>query len=83
MNNKNELLNNIDKLHTTELGIERVKRNLSLDTDDIVEFIKRKISDKNAHINRKGKNYYIEIENNIITVNASNFTIITAHTIKK
>lgn len=30
MNKENELLNNLDKLHTTELGEERIKRNLSL-----------------------------------------------------
>gem|GEM_PF-4693858 len=26
-----DLLDNLDKLYTTELGIERIKRNLSLD----------------------------------------------------
>ena len=31
-----ELLNNIAKLHTTELGAVRIKRNLSLDCDDTV-----------------------------------------------
>ncbi len=28
----NELLKNSDKLHTTELGIERIKRNLNIDS---------------------------------------------------
>lgn len=36
MNADNELLKNLDKLHTTELGVERIKRNLSLDTDDVL-----------------------------------------------
>jgi len=38
----NELLANLDKIHTTELGIVRIKRNLSLDTDDIVLWCKEK-----------------------------------------
>lgn len=32
----NSLIENIDKLHTTEMGIERIKRNLQIETDDIV-----------------------------------------------
>ena len=48
----NELLNNLDKLHTTKLGVERIKRNLSLDIDtsDIVDWCKTKISSVNAII---------------------------------
>ena len=44
MNADNELLKNLDKLHTTELGVERIKRNLSLDTDDVVDWCKAKIN---------------------------------------
>ena len=36
MNTDNELLKNLEKLHTTELGVMRIKKNLSLDTDDVV-----------------------------------------------
>jgi hypothetical protein len=80
---ENELLNNLAKVHTTELGIVRIKRNLSLDIDDVVEWCKNKISSKNANITRKGKNWYITVEGCIITVNAHSFTIITAHKEKK
>ena len=76
---KFELLNNLAKIHTTELGIVRIKRNLSLDIDDVVEWCKNKISSKNTSITRKGKNWYITVEGCIITVNAHSFTIITAH----
>lgn len=34
--NKSELILNLDKLHTTDLGILRIKRNLSLDVEDVV-----------------------------------------------
>ena len=57
MNADNELLINLDKLHTTELGVERIKRNLSLDTDDVVDWCKTKINSDNAVITRNGKNW--------------------------
>lgn len=38
MNTNNELLKKLNHLHTTELGITRIKRNLSLDTDNVVEW---------------------------------------------
>ena len=79
MSSTNALIDNIDKLHTTELGVVRIKRNLSLDTDDVVEWCRDKIKSENAVITRNGKNWYINIENNIITVNAYSYTIITAH----
>lgn len=74
----NELIKNIDKLHTTQLGITRIKRNLEI-TGDIVKWCKTKILDKAASIKKQGKNWYIKIERYIITVNASSYTIITAH----
>lgn len=83
MDNKEILLNNLDKVHTTKMGIDRIKRNLKLDTDDVVSWCINKIKDKNCVITRKGKNWYAEIDNSIITVNAYSYTIITAHTIKK
>ena len=76
---ENNLLNNLEKIHTTELGIFRIKRNLSLDVNNVVDWCKSKISSKNANIIRKGKNWYISIDGYIITVNRNSFTIITAH----
>ena len=78
-----ELLLNIDKLHTTDLGVVRIKRNLSLDVVDVVGWCREKILDEEALIERQGKNWYIEVENCVITVNAYSFTIITAHKMKK
>ncbi len=73
------LLENIDKIHTTKLGIERIKNNLKLNTNNVVEYCKNKIQEKNTTITQKGKNYYCEIDNIIITINKHNYTIITAH----
>ena len=71
-----ELLDNLDKLHTTELGVMRIKRNLSLDIKDVIEWCKEKISLSNAQIIRKGKNWYVTIDNCIITVNDNSYIII-------
>lgn len=83
MNLSNELLDNIDKLHTTKLGILRIKKNLSLETDDIVNWCKAKIISSHATIIRKGKNWYINVDSCTLTVNAYSYTIITAHKDKK
>ena len=74
-----DLLQNIDKIHTTDLGVIRIKKNLSLDTEDVVIWCKVKIMSSSASISRKGKNWYVEVEDSIITVNAYSYTIITAH----
>lgn len=74
-----ELIKNIDKLHTTEMGVERIKRNLGLTNCDAVEWCRSKIMDKRAIIGRQGKNWYAQIDGYIITVNASSYTNITAH----
>ena len=66
-------------VHTTEMGVERIKRNLKIDVRDVVEFCKQKVLDKNCNIYRQGKNWYCEIEDMIITINAYSYTIITAH----
>ena len=80
--NKDILLSNIDKIHTTEMGIDRIKKNLKLDTKDVVEFCKNKILDKNCNIYKQGKNWYCEIDNIKITINSYSYTIITAHLMK-
>ena len=56
---KNELIENIDKVHTTEMGIDRIRRNLGLGDVDAAEWCKSRILDKNADITRQGKNWRI------------------------
>ncbi|MCL2035723.1 MAG: DUF3781 domain-containing protein [Oscillospiraceae bacterium] len=77
--NVNDLLNNIDKIHTTQLGVGRIKKNLSLgDTPDVVQWCKDKILNAKK-ITRRGKNWYVSADDAIITINAGSYTIITAH----
>lgn len=74
-----ELLLNLEKLHTTELGAERIKRNLSLNSEDIITWCKEKIQKNDATLEENGKNYYVSIDGYVITVNKHSYTIITAH----
>ena len=80
--NKEILLSNIGKIHTTKMGIDRIKRNLKLDTNDVVNYCKNKVLDKDCNIYKQGKKWYCEIDNIKITINSYSYTIITAHTIK-
>ena len=58
------------------------KRNLKIDTADVVEYCKNKVLDENCHIYKQGKNWYCEVENIKITINSYSYTIITAHIVK-
>lgn len=73
-----DLINNINKLHTTKLGVSRIKRNLSIN-EDVVNYCIKIILDKNSNIYKKGKNYYCKNGNIKITINSYSYTIITAH----
>jgi intein-encoded DNA endonuclease-like protein len=74
----NDLIKNINKIHTTALGIIRIKKNLKLETDDVVKWCKKRI--KNAdNIIKNGKNWYVYTGDSVITINSNSYTIITAH----
>jgi hypothetical protein len=74
----NELLENLSKIHTTALGIERIRKNLGLTTPDVVEWCKQSVLAAD-NIYKKGKNWYVRSDSWVITINAHSFTIITAH----
>lgn len=73
------LLASLDYLQTTDLGMQRIRKNLSLDSQNVVGWCREKIKTPDARIRRKGKNWYIAVDGCEITVNARSFTIITAH----
>lgn len=78
----NALTENIGKLHTIEMGKERMKRNLQIETEDVVQWCKTRILSKKASIERTGKNWYVTVNDCRITVNTHSYTIITAHKMK-
>lgn len=81
MNDSNALFCNINKLHTTKMGIDRIRKNLNLSDVNVLEYCKSKILKKSCKIYKQGKNWYCEIDNIKITINSHSFTIITAHKI--
>ena len=73
----------MDNLHTTELGADRIRRNLGLEADDAVAWCKQAIlTAGDGAISRKGKNWYVQCPGCVITVNVHSTTIITAHKTK-
>lgn len=75
----NDLIENIEKLHTTEMGVGRIRKNLSIETEDVVQWCKMKILQNSTSIEKRGKNWYAAVGDFVITVNAHSYTIITAH----
>ena len=65
------------------MGAERIKRNLQIEPDDVVQWCKAHILNKGTKIERNGKNWYATISDCKITINAHSYTIITAHKVKK
>lgn len=83
MEDRKILLQNIDKIHTTKMGIERIRKNLKINIIDVVSYCREKILSSNCNIYKQGKNWYCEINSVRITVNSYSYTIITAHLMKK
>ena len=75
---KETLIENIEKIHTTEMGIGRIQRNLGIDKEPVGYCIS-KLKQDNAIVTKEGKNYYVNVDGCTITINSSSFTIITAH----
>lgn len=76
------LINNIAKIHTTSLGYKRLEKNLGIH-EDVREYIKGLIVNKDSYIEKEGKNYYIYLRDTVITVNSNNFCVITGKKISK
>lgn len=80
---KERLIKNTQKIVTTAKGKERIQQNLGIAPNvDIVKFCIEQIKQADI-IYRRGKNWYIESNNYLITINAKSFTIITAKVIAK
>lgn len=77
---KEMLLKNIDRIHTTEMGVGRIQKNLGI-SEEPVGYCISKLKQDNSIVTKEGKNYYVDVDNCKITINSSSFTIITAHKI--
>ena len=80
--NAEELLANLQMLHTTGLGAERIRKNLGLQTvNGVVGWCREEIKKPDMEIRKKRKNWYVRIDDCEITIHARSYTIITAHKI--
>ena len=79
---KKVLIENIDKIHTTEMGVGRIQKNLGISAEP-VSYCILKLKKEESIVTKNGKNYYVEVDDCIITINSSSFTIITAHKKRK
>ena len=77
---ENDLIESIEKIHTTQMSRERIKRNLNLQTDDVISWCKDTVKQAGIIIGQ-GKNWYVYKGSVVITINAHSYTIITAHKI--
>ena len=77
-----DLLDHVDELYITGMGIDRVKKNLDLDQKDVLTWCRDMIKLEGARVFRKGKNWYVRSDGYEFTINANRLTIITAHRIK-
>lgn len=75
---KKTLLENVEKIHTTEMGVARIQRNLGID-EEPVGYCISKLEKEESAVTKEGKNYYVEVDGCRITINSTSFTIITAH----
>jgi len=73
-----DLLANLGKLHSTVLGMERIRSNIGLEDADPVAWVKHQVENAKTII-RKRKNWYVYVDSALITINAHSFTIFTAH----
>jgi hypothetical protein len=74
----NDLINNINKIHFSELGIIRIRKNIEFKTNDVINWCKKVILNADNMLKR-GKNWYVYKGEYTITINARSYTIITAH----
>ena len=75
------LIENIEKLHTTSVGITRITRNMGIEKTQVIEYCKKLITLNDTKITTCGKNFYCKNKNIIIVINAINYMIINAYKI--
>lgn len=71
----------LKKLHTTELGAQRIRDNLMLEDEDVIKWCGERLGAADASVSRRGKNLYVISEGCEFTINADSGTVITAHRI--
>lgn len=76
-------LRRVPNLKSNYLTDDKIRNFIGLDIPDVVEWCKERILMPEANIERRGKNWYITVDDVVITVNANLLTLQTAHPLKK
>lgn len=76
------LVQALKKLHITELGAARIRRNLMLETDDVAQWCADRLRSEPAAVVRRGKNLYVTAGGFEFTLNQKSGTVITVHRLK-
>ena len=79
MNEKQILLDNLDRLSALEPAKERIRENLGLGDADVVEYCKEMLSRQDCTVSGMGQNRMCRVGNVIISLNVCSYMIITAH----
>ena len=83
MNEREQLLSNLDKINVSEISEQVIRVNLHLDRDDnVVDYCKKKLTNKNCSISKLGSNWFCRIDNIVIPVNIFDYSILTAHVLR-
>lgn len=76
-------LRRVPSLKSNYMTNDKVRKFLGIYIPDVEEWCKERILMPDAHIERRGKNWYVTVDDVIITVNANLLTLQTVHPLKK
>lgn len=83
MNERQQLLSNLDKINVTEISEQLIRENLHIDPDSkVIDYCKQKLADENCDVSKMGSNWFCRTGNVVIPVNTVSYTILTAHLIR-
>ncbi len=78
-----ELLYNHRLIKASPDTCNKIKQNVNIDTDDVTRYCKKLIFDKKARYSKNDGNWYVHIDNYVLTINTSSRIITAVEKIKK
>lgn len=72
----NDLLQNMDQIHISKSGEVRIRNDLGLTVDSVIDWCKDQIANQNAVHEQHGKYWFVYLHDCMITVDARKYRII-------
>ncbi len=83
MNEKEQLLSNLDKINVSQISEQVIRGNLHIDPEDnVIDYCRKKLVSENCSISRLGSSWFCRIDNIVIPVNMFDYSILTAHELR-